>query len=136
MMPPNTRLKQSLTAAGILLLVIVATKALSAIPWWSFVISVMLLGMVLKWARYDIPYFMIGFVTGFLLWLGANAYFDMTMPGLVFEKLGKILSVPKIAIMVISGVMGGLLSGLAFYTGKQLFLNGPAPEGDADQQVW
>lgn len=133
-MGKRNRLTQSIITTGMLFFVIIITKSIHTVPWWSFIVPVILLGMVLKLRNWDIPYFLIGFVAGFLIWFGTDIYFDITLPGNVLGKLGKILSVSRIIIMALSGIIGGLLNGLALYTGQQLLVNTHIPVTEKD--VW
>ena len=61
-----------------------------------------------------------GFLAGFLVWFGSNLYFDFTLSSSVLNKISLILSIPKILILLASGILGGLLTGLSLYTGKKM----------------
>jgi len=102
------------------IILIILTRLMGILPWWSFIIPVVALGIVMtikKWSRAG---FGLGFLAGFLTWAGANLYFDAALQGAVLDKLGLLLSVPAIVIVLLSGIIGGLLTGLALYTGKAL----------------
>jgi hypothetical protein len=87
-------------------------------PWWLFVIPVLLIGVFITYRKWQIDSFIVGFLSGFIVWLGANIYFHLTFHDLVLAKVGSLLSVPEAAIIFFSGLIGGLLTGLALYTGK------------------
>lgn len=90
------------------------------LPWWSFTVPVVLLGVVIKLKRWNVGSFSMGFLAGFLVWFGSNLYFDFTLSSSVLNKISLILSIPKILILLASGILGGLLTGLSLYTGKKM----------------
>ena len=57
-----------------------------------------------------------------MVWFGANLCFDMTYNGIILNKIGLLLSVHKIIVLLISGIIGGLLTGLALYAGKSMII--------------
>ncbi|MGO4294458.1 hypothetical protein [Chitinophaga sp. RAB17] len=91
-----------------------------SLPWWSFVVPVLLFGIVTTFLGWKVTGFAVGCISGFVIWLAANIYFDMIYNS-VFYKLGLLLSMPKIIVLLIAGVIGGLLTGLALHTGKSMF---------------
>ena len=97
---------------------LLVAQMIDRLPWWSFVIPVLAFGVLISVKKWEISAFGIGFVAGFLVWLGANLYFDMTLGGIALDKIGLMLSVPKLIVMLISALIGGLLTALALYTGK------------------
>lgn len=38
----------------------------------------------------------------------------------MLSKMGQLLFIPKIGVILISGIVGGLVAGLALYTGKTI----------------
>lgn len=117
--PNNTRLS-NLKATIIIVLILVATRMIGSLPWWSFVVPVLILGIVLALKKWQVSGFGPGFLAGFLVWLGASIYYDMALPANTFSMLGKLFSIPPVTIFILSGFIGGLLTGLAFYTGKYI----------------
>jgi hypothetical protein len=101
----------------LLFLVIVAVKMIAALPWWSFVIPVILLGMFITARKWKVRTFTTGFLAGFLLWAGANLYFHLSFSGII---LGRIEAGPRVLVLLLSGVVGGLLTGFALYTGRSM----------------
>jgi hypothetical protein len=96
------------------------TCLIESLPWWSFVIPVVILGIIITFRTWDVLIFPIGFLSGFITWFGANLYFDMTSNAIVLNKMALLLTVNKIVVLLISGLIGGLLTGLALYTGKSI----------------
>ncbi|MGB8192056.1 MAG: hypothetical protein WCF67_09060 [Chitinophagaceae bacterium] len=129
----QSKLLQNLAIATILACIIIITKNITILPWWSFIIPVMIFGILLKLKKYAFPSFLLGFITGFLLWFFADLYFDVTLGGGILEKLGNVLSVHKTVIMSIAGLIGGLLNGLALYTGYLLI---KTPVAAIEKKVW
>lgn len=128
----KNNLKNNMRNNATTLLLVVATLLLSRapedLPWWFFTIPIMLLGAVLSRWKWGVPGFGVGFAAGFLVWLGAHLYFDLTGNGLVMEKLGQLFTVGKVIVLVASGLIGGLLTGLALYTGNSLTGGNRGPE--------
>ena len=104
----------------ILIVLIAGTGMIEIFAWWSFVVPVLLLGVLAAVKNWEVSGFMVGFLAGFIVWFGANWYFDMTLNGVTLNKLGLLLSIPKIAVFLFSGITGGLLTGLAFFAGKSI----------------
>lgn len=119
----NTKKIINLKSLIILLLLILITRLIPGLPWWSFVVVVVITGTVINYLEWQTSFFGIGFLAGFLLWTGATFYFDVTQAGNVLASVGKLLFLPKAAVIAISGIIGGFVTGLAFYTGKKIRTN-------------
>ena len=105
---------------AILLPLVVVSKLFDVMPWWGFLIPVLVLGMVIGFRKWQVSGFLIGFLCGFLLWLGGNLYFHIIYHGNILQKLG---TGPGIAILIVSGIVGGVLTGLALHTGRAIMLD-------------
>lgn len=105
---------------ALVFLLILLTRNIDIFPWWSFVIPVLILGAVIGVKKWQVPGFATGFICGFIVWFGLNWYFDLTQNGIVLSKVGQLLSVPKIVILLMAGIIGGVLTGLALYAGKTM----------------
>lgn len=116
-------LSQSLVTLGILFLIIIPVKLIPEIPWWGFIIPVFLLGLLLKYLNFTILYFFVGFLAGFIIWAGFSIYFDIVYSGAMLQKLGGVISVSRSVVILISGFLGGLLSGLALFAGQYLLIS-------------
>jgi hypothetical protein len=110
----------SIKALGLLFLIIIGTKMFSVIPWWGFVIPVFLFGMMTAVKQWEIPALFLGFLAGFIIWFGANLFFHLSYDGIILNRIGIGVG---ILILFFSGLIGGLLTALAFYTGKSLVGN-------------
>lgn len=112
-----------LTKSGIVALIIIAavlTACIPGSPWWTPFISTFLIGIWIGYKEWKLHAFGLGFLSGFILWAGANLYFDTVSNGLVLDKIGHLLGLPTAAVFAIAGIIGGLCSGLALYSGKLL----------------
>ncbi|HVI46693.1 MAG TPA: hypothetical protein VM802_17575 [Chitinophaga sp.] len=106
----------SVTLAAALLTLL--SGALLPYPWWAFIIPLVLLGAALKWWQLRFYYFLPGFLAGFIVWAGANFFYDATLHGTVFLRMGQLLGTPPFVVPLLAGLAGGLLGGLALYTGS------------------
>lgn len=104
----------------ITIIIIIITRIIEALPWWSFVVPVLIFGTVFTYLKWVVPVFFIGFLAGFIVWLGGNLYFDLIGNGIMLSRMGQLLLIPKIGVILISGILGGLVTGLALYTGKSI----------------
>jgi hypothetical protein len=124
----KTKRMETIKSLLILIAVILISRAVNIFPWWGFVIPVIISGIILKSKEWDISFFGTGFLAGFLIWTIANFYFDQVFPGDILSNVGKLLFIPKFLVILISGIIGGLISGLAFYTGKSILAEKSVPE--------
>jgi hypothetical protein len=87
------------------------------LPWWSIAIPGLILGYQFKLK--PIPSFLWGFHGVFFLWAGQALYFHIANSGILSSRIAEMLGVgsPWIVIFV-TGVLGGLVSGLATMTGS------------------
>lgn len=93
---------------------------LDLLPWWSFVVPVLALGAVIGYRQWQVASFSTGFLAGFITWCVTNACFMIARNNHVLNKIGLLIGMPGIVVLVISGLIGGLLTGLALYTGKYM----------------
>jgi len=98
----------------------IGMQKIESLPWWSFVLPVMILGVILTLKKWNFRGFAVGFAAGFIIWAGASLYFDWSFDGSILNKIGLLLFVPKVIVLLLSGLTGGLLAGLALYAGKTM----------------
>ncbi|HEY1165289.1 MAG TPA: hypothetical protein VGE90_08970 [Chitinophaga sp.] len=115
-MKKNTR--DNIKAFVCLIPLILLIRMTDRIPWWSFVILVSIFGILTALWKWKVSAFATGFLAGLVVWIGASIYYHMTLGGTVLNKIGVVLFVPGPVVILISGVIGGLLTGLALYTGR------------------
>jgi hypothetical protein len=116
----------NILAVLICIVLIVLTRLVDAFPWWSFVIPVLVFGAVISLREWKVSGFLAGFLAGFIIWFGVNLFYDAQNGGLMMDRVAQLISVPKLVMLLISGLLGGLLSGLALYTGKGLLSPKPS----------
>jgi len=117
----NKKIADTLKTTLGLVVIILAARLPAPFPWWGFVLPVFLWGIFVRSRGWDFPAFLTGFITGFLIWILANLYFDMRSGGIVLDKIALLFSIPKPLLLCVPGLIGGLLTGLALYTGNGLF---------------
>lgn len=108
----------NIKALACLILLMPLAMMIKGIPWYSFLIVVALFGFIITIRKWKVAAFSIGFLSGLAVWIGANMYYHLIFGGTVFEKLAKVMFIPEFAVFLLSGVIGGLLTGLALYTGQ------------------
>lgn len=101
-------------------LVSVAVQAMAFLPWWSFVVPIFLLGIGLPLKRWNVSAFLLGFTAGFLVWVISTIYFEMQYEGEIIKKISLLFNMPKLVLYGCIGSMGGVLTGLSFYSGYLL----------------
>jgi hypothetical protein len=109
-------MKKIITFA-IIILVSIVVQLIPFLPWWSFLVPIFLMGVVLPLERWKIPPFLMGFIAGFLVWSLATLYFETIYKGEIMSKISKIIAVPDYLIYGIIGFIGGILTGLSLYSG-------------------
>jgi len=114
------KLIQSILVVIVCGIVMISLGNVQVLPWWTFLLPVLILGNVLTLLKLNLNAFMLGFIAGFLIWFGGNSVFDIKYNGFILVKLADLLSVPKILLFLTSGIIGGILAGLAMYVGKNI----------------
>lgn len=127
-MKSSDKKNKNLKVIILLLFVILGTRLITPLPWWSFIIPTMFTGLFLKLLKVPIRSFLVGFIAGFIVWFCSILYFDLTLNGTILTKIGTLLFVPKALVMVISGLIGGILSGLSLYVGNTFFQYEKVPD--------
>lgn len=112
------KLLDNIKAGCCLVLLIVLIRMVDSIPWWSFLIPVGLFGMLITSWKWEVATFTTGFLSGLVIWVAASIYYHLRLGGSAFEKLGAVMSVPGPVVVLAAGMIGGLLTGLALYTGS------------------
>lgn len=86
------------------------------LPWWSIAIPGILLGYFFKkkaWASFGW-----GFLALFILWAGQALYIHFMNDGILSTRIANMLGVGSpYLVVLITGVLGGLVSGFATMTG-------------------
>lgn len=85
-------------------------------PWWSFAISSFIVSLAIH--QSPIKSFLTGFLGVFLLWVILASVIDFNNEHILSSKVAQILPLggSYIALIILTGVIGGLVSGLASLT--------------------
>ncbi len=87
------------------------------LPWWSIAIAGLIIGYQFK--EKPLPSFLWGFLGVFLLWGGQALYVHIANDGILSTRIAEMLGVGSpFIVILITGVLGGLVSGLATMTGS------------------
>lgn len=91
------------------------------LPWWSIAFPGLLFGYLYK--KKGLTSFGLGFLAVFLLWGGQALYIHFANDGILSTRIATMLGIGSpYLVILITGVIGGLVSGLATLTGS-LFNN-------------
>lgn len=107
----------------VLLIAITAFLLNLFLPWWSIALPGVLFGYLFKQKGW--PSFGWGFLALFILWGGQALYTHFANDGILSSRIAEMLGVgsPFIVILV-TGILGGLVSGLATLSGSLLNTKG------------
>lgn len=108
---------KKIAICAILVLVSIVTQMVTFFPWWSFLGLIFFLGLLLPLEKWKISSFRLGFIAGFLTWLFSTLYFENIYEGNIINKISEMISVPNYILYTIIAFIGGILTGLAFYSG-------------------
>lgn len=87
------------------------------LPWWSIAIPGLIFGYMFK--QKGLASFAWGFLALFLLWGGQALYIHFANDGILSTRIATMLGVGSpYLVILITGVLGGLVSGLATLTGS------------------
>ncbi len=92
----------------------------STLPWWSFTISSLLVSVAIH--QQPGKSFLSGFLGLFLLWGGMAFIKDSANEHILSAKVATILPLggSYLVLILVTGIVGGLVSGLAALTGSYL----------------
>lgn len=101
----------------LLLLLITAYLINLILPWWGFAITGFALGFQMKPTNGKA--FGIGFLALFLLWSGQALYIHFANDGILSTRIAEMLTIGSpYLVILITGCIGGLVSGLAVFSGS------------------
>ncbi len=93
-------------------------ESVTQLPWWFFIIPVMIFGIFAYKRLGQVPYFLLGFISGFIVWSVYSYGIEFFYGNQVLSKVAGILTIPRFLVIIGSGIIGGIITGLAFYSGK------------------
>jgi len=92
----------------------------TALPWWAFAILLVAAGILIPLKRLNIRPFLFGFAIGFTCWLLPTLFIHFNSNGKALRIVSDLFELPEILVLLISGLIGGAIGGLAILTGYQL----------------
>lgn len=94
------------------------TGLYTTLPWWSFAVTSLLVAV----AVHQRPgrAFLSGFLGLFLLWAGLALWKDLANEHILSTKVAQVLPLggSYIVLILVTGIIGGLVSGFAGLTGS------------------
>jgi uncharacterized membrane protein len=92
----------------------------STLPWWSFAVSSFFVSLAIN--QKPGRSFLSGFLGLFLLWIVLAFMKDIANEHVLSVKVAQLLlkSSSSLAIILVTGIVGGLVSGLSALTGSYL----------------
>ncbi len=88
------------------------------LPWWSFVITSFIVSITIH--QKAVKAFLAGFLGLFLLWVTIAMMKDIANEHILSSKVAKLLPLGGsfVLLILLTGLLGGLVSGLAALTGS------------------
>lgn len=116
----NTKLMRFIQT---LLFIVIANAILQPfLPWWIIVVVAFAAGFIFKQKGFIA--FAAGFVGVFLLWVGYAFYLDAGNNYILSTKIATLLAAltgdSRIGLLLLTGFVGGLVSGLSALSGSLL----------------
>jgi hypothetical protein len=111
---------QNIKAFCFIVVLTMLVGLINGIPWWSFAVVVVAFGAFAAFKNWRISVFPVGFFSGMLVWAGLNLYYHLVYGGSAFKKIGMLISLNDWLVYIIAGVIGGLLTVLALYSGVSM----------------
>ena len=96
------------------------TGVFTVLPWWSFAITSLIVALAIHLRPGRA--FLAGFLGLFLLWAGIALFKDAANEHLLSVKVAQILPLggSYLVLIVVTGIVGGLVSGFAALSGSYL----------------
>ncbi len=106
----------------VLVLLITGISLITILPWWTFTIPCFLIGIWHSHKKINGYPFSSGFLAGFIVWAGSTVFFHKYFGGNVINTLSGLLNnISPVLVILLIGAIGGLMTGLAVFTGSMLF---------------
>lgn len=102
---------------SIITIIILGGLAQLFLPWWSLVVVAFLVAYAFRLNGWQ--GFVCGFIGIFLLWGGYAFYLNQANESILASRMSDLFSLPSgsISLLIVSALVGALLSGLAAATG-------------------
>jgi hypothetical protein len=109
-----------ITAILLTALLAYAAGLYTVLPWWSFVVTSLVIAMAIH--QRPGKAFLSGFLGLFLLWTILAFIKDSANEHILSAKVAQVLPLggSSIVLILVTGIVGGLVSGLAALTGSYI----------------
>lgn len=104
----------------LILIILTGIGCVTRLPWWLFLLPIFIFGVLTTILNWNIRGFLTGFIAGFSVWFLGNLYYHLHYNGIILKRTADVVSIPLVTLLVFMGLIGGVLAGLAFYTGRQI----------------
>ncbi len=106
--------------ATILLTALLAFISGLFLPWWCMAVTSLLVAVLIH--QQAGKAFLAGLLGVFILWAGLAWWIDMKNNGVLSVKIAKVLPLggSAIAVILVTGLIGGLVAGMAAMSGSFL----------------
>ncbi|MDI9358672.1 MAG: hypothetical protein QM528_06975 [Phycisphaerales bacterium] len=92
-------------------------------PWWSFAVAVFIIHCFFKQGHF--LSFLSGFMSIFILWFCIALVMDVRNNHILSQKIASLfyMNGSSIMLIIVTGLIGGILGGLAALTGSFITIN-------------
>ena len=90
------------------------------LPWWGIAITSLLVAVLIHQKAGKA--FLSGLLGVFILWAGLAGWIDIKNNGILSQRIAKVLPLggSSIALILVTGLIGGLVAGMAAMSGSYL----------------
>jgi hypothetical protein len=113
-------MKRNSSLAIVAFVTIILIQWLNVISWWSFLIPVFVIGILVGWKKLKVESFLCGFIAGFFAWILPTIFYEYVYEGAIMQQIADMIQLPYFLLLLIIGIIGGVTSGLALYSGYLL----------------
>lgn len=103
---------------SVLLVALIAFVAGIFLPWWSIALAGFIVAIVIP--QRPFKSFLSGFLAIFLLWAGLSLWIDQANQGILLQRVAALFKLSNASwlLFLITGLLGGIIGGLASLTGS------------------
>lgn len=103
---------------SVLLIALIAFVAGIFLPWWSIALAGFVVAIVIP--QRPFRSFLTGFLAIFLLWIALALWIDQANQGILLQRVAALFKLGNSSwlLFLITGLLGGILGGLASLTGS------------------
>lgn len=103
-------------AAHIIAVIVISLMLQSFLPWWTMAVGAFATGLFFRQSGF--MSFLAGLLGVGLLWFAMADYLHLSTDGILSEKIAAIFPTKTVgALLVVTGLIGGLVGGFASMTG-------------------